>query len=162
MVVIGLYGAGSKGKSQTLRSVIQGLVDAGASCSDPRAVQAGGDVKCCLTTMEGKKICITTAGDTGDIQKENLVFVAQFGAIDAWITATKTRGFSVDEIWNSALNVNEVFWVPKTVCDHIYKQEKGKWDNSIQVEEDEALKKDQEDCNMFDAKRIGRLLKRLI
>ena len=162
MVVISLYESGSKGKSLTLERVIRELIDEGSLYSDFNSVQAGGDVRCYLETSDGKKVGVTTAGDDGNVQKEYLGFVSSVGAVDAWITATRTKGYSVEEVWKSSLGINEVYWVPKTVCDYTYKQEKGKRDNLAKAEPEEIIRKDQDVCNLLDSKRIVRLLKAMI
>lgn len=170
MIVISLYGSGNTGKTSTLRLVIDMLINNGATISktDPNNLDLTklakeADVKCCLTNTAGKKICITTSGDDGFQQTANKCFVHNCGSIDAWITASRNYGSSVDSIWDpSPFVVSEVFKVNKMNCCHIFREYGIRQYDWNRIEDVQTVKGDQDYCNQYDAKRIVRFLNKKI
>lgn len=161
MVVIALYGSANTGKTRTLRLLIDQLINQKGIFIEPTGIKPRGDVRCCIETSDKKRICITTAGDDGETQKDNKLFVANLQGVDIWITASRNSGGSVDEIWKNtsqAFPVNEVIWIHKISCEHVYRQFKGNWNNYSQVESNYVKESDYDFCNAHDAQRIARLI----
>ena len=159
MKVISLFGSANKGKTGTLRYLIDDLLKNGATLIDPQVLSVEGDVRCCIRTTQNGLIVITTSGDDLANQIENKRYVKRFQNVDVWITAARNYGGSVDAIWDpSIFPVNEVMWVKKIVYNPTFKLYNANWNTYAQVEGKQIIENDQEICNLYDAKRILRLI----
>lgn len=96
--IIALYGSGKKGKTSTLKKLIEEMrKDSSFSEEEEKAEQYLNDDERIICTYKNKKIAITTGGDTEDIIKENLAFFEEHEC-DILVTATRTKGKTVDYI----------------------------------------------------------------
>ena len=103
------------------------LINDGAIITFPKNVDlkkymAKTDVRCCLTTSSGKRICVTTYGDNDKMIVKNKEFVDSCNNVDVGITATRNYDSSIEAMWNHyPFSLSEVFRIPKIDCQHIYK-----------------------------------------
>lgn len=94
MRIIGLYGHGQCGKSETLNELKELLRKAGKSislsehpyCEMPETFE-----------YQGRIVCVAPAGDTREIVEANCRYFKQKGC-DVAISATRTKGGSVDAL----------------------------------------------------------------
>lgn len=111
MKIIGLYGRGGCGKSETLNRLKDLLRDAGKSVSsephswseDPEAFE-----------FKGKTICVAPAGDTSEIVKANCKYF-ESKRCDVAVSATRTKWGSVEALEDYAKRKKtEIEWVEKS------------------------------------------------
>lgn len=114
MVIIGLYGAASTGKTTTLKMVASELQKLGATVQATERVYDKPDNRFYIESLSGLRICITTVGDDKDIQQENVAFVRERGDVDIWITASRTSGGSTGPIADYAKEKDSsILWIKK-------------------------------------------------
>jgi Cdc6-like AAA superfamily ATPase len=100
--IIALYGAANTGKTTTLNYLID-LLKKAQSLSDYStiSIEDCGDKRHAdqrvVVEIQGLKIAITTSGDNGTELKRNIEYFKQ-NDCDIAITATRTRGYSVEEL----------------------------------------------------------------
>lgn len=118
MKIIGLYGRGKCGKSETLgiflRSLLRGinLSDAEVKFGKDKDMRESVD-------RHGIVVDICPPGDTYDIVKENIQFVKQ-NPCDILFTATRTRGKGYVALGNYAKSINaELVWIKKDYNDDL-------------------------------------------
>lgn len=111
MRIIGLYGHGNCGKSETLNELKELLRAAGKSislaehpyCDMPETFE-----------YKGLIVCVAPGGDTRDIVEENCRYFKIKGC-DVAISATRTKWGSVDALKEFAEKESlDIEWVPKS------------------------------------------------
>jgi len=90
--VIALYAAANRGKTTTLRKLIELL----SHISDNYEIYQSSE---CWAYFEikGKKVVVCTPGDSKEVIKDNIKY-AKKPECDIFVTATRTRGETTDEI----------------------------------------------------------------
>lgn len=111
MRIIGLFGHSNCGKSETLNEVKELLRAAGKSISkQPHPYSESPEI----FEYKGQVVCVAPAGDTRAIVEANCRYFKQKGC-DVAITATRTKGGSVDALNEFAANVGvEIEWTAKS------------------------------------------------
>lgn len=104
--IIALYAASNRGKTTTLKILIELL----ALVSEYYCVWEGSDAWGRFV-INGKKVSVCTSGDTGDIVKEN---IENYKDCDIFISASRTKGGTVNEIERLAEEESvEIDWIKK-------------------------------------------------
>lgn len=110
--IMAIYGPAGCGKTETLNNLKKLIIEnGGTSISDNLSFE--GDKKDAFN-YKGQIICVCPGGDTGDILKENFEYAIENNA-DIVITASRTKGASVDVIWDYSkkLSIKNVEWFHK-------------------------------------------------
>ncbi len=103
--ILGLYGAADKGKTRTLRMLIDLL--------NSRSISYSIDDTNEVCVYRGHTIVVTTRGDNADLIERNVEFMRKH-PWDIAITATRTRGGSCDTILAYAKEIDAVMvWKKK-------------------------------------------------
>ncbi|SEH62630.1 hypothetical protein [Xylanibacter ruminicola] len=118
MKIIGLYGRGKCGKSETLGIFLRSLLH-GINISDAE-VKFGKDKDMCESVdRHGIVVDICPPGDTDDIVKANIQFVEQ-NPCDILFTVTRTKGRGRKALDNYAKSINaELVWIKKNYNDDL-------------------------------------------
>ncbi|MCD8290801.1 MAG: hypothetical protein LUC91_04790 [Prevotella sp.] len=104
-VIIALCGAANRGKTITLLKLIDLLK--GNQTSEKRGDRRE------VCEYKGKRIVVTTPGDSGDVMSDNIQFMRE-NAWDLAVTATRTRGATQDLLIEYAKQVDaEIRWIYK-------------------------------------------------
>lgn len=107
-VIIALWGAQDTGKTTTLRKLAQEFLS---------LIEEEGDIQIAFP-YKGKRIVISTAGDDRDTVEEGAYLLKALKA-DILVTATRTKGCSVDELEKFEREIDtKALWIYKS---HLYK-----------------------------------------
>lgn len=110
MKIIALFGPQNVGKSATLLELINVISNSGGSVAVPTFNPSWGT----LLNYNGQLIGITTDGDSGQILQNNCKFFIN-NKCDIMITATRTRGATVDEVFSLSKTLPaELIWAAKS------------------------------------------------
>lgn len=118
MKIIGLYGRGECGKSETLGIYLRSLVY-GVDLS--KAEERFGSHKDMLESINrnGTIVDICPPGDTKKIVDKNIDFIKQ-NPCDIVFTATRTRGDGCEALKDYAQSINaELVWIKKVYNDEL-------------------------------------------
>ncbi|PWJ34778.1 hypothetical protein [Fibrobacter succinogenes] len=118
--IVALKGSENKGKSETLRIVIQKIREKYSSALYTPFEQDDKDEKCVFENLNGMKIGIETQGDPGYRLPKSLQDFAQM-LCNVIICACRTKGSTVDAI-KLYRNDYEIAYIKKTVSKIDFKQ----------------------------------------
>lgn len=133
--IIALFGAGSTGKTTTLKV----LIDRFRNNSEYRRVHIDNSRKNDVYAVferirSGVKIAITTAGDTPKEIRENIAYATKHGS-DVLITASRTSGQGVDVIYQQSLSHDFYpLFISKTYLSSIKPYKQGM--NNMQIQQE--------------------------
>lgn len=103
--IIGLYGIGHIGKATTLKQLLI-IFDPTFKCSPRRNIRK-------TLTINGKRICIATSGDSHDELEENCSYF-QKENFDIAITSTRSKGKSCERLAQMAREEStQIQWIEK-------------------------------------------------
>lgn len=103
--IIAFYAAADNGKTSTLQKVISHFKPDLKMNGDQRIV----------IEIQNKKVAITTFGDNAEEIEQNFKFAEQ-NYCEIWLTASRTKGCSVDMLYKIAKDhLLEIDWVKKAV-----------------------------------------------
>lgn len=111
--IVALRGSANKGKSETLRIVIQKLKEKYSSVSYKPFEQNDKDEKCVFDNLKGMKIGVETQGDPGCRLPKSLQDFTQM-MCDIIICACRTKGSTIEAI-ELYRNEYEITYIKKTV-----------------------------------------------
>lgn len=113
--IIGLWGAGNKGKTTTLNMLIEHLFK-NSEMNIVEDIDLETDRFVALT-WKGKRIAICTGGDNKEAEKDNIDFLKKQDA-DIFVAASRTKGGSVDKLEAFAKRQGiEIDWAEKTYAE---------------------------------------------
>lgn len=113
--IIGLWGAGNKGKTTTLNMLIEWYFE-NSNMNIVEDIDMETDRFVALT-WKGTRIVICTAGDYWESEEENIAFFKEQNA-DICVAASRTKGGSVDKLEAFAKRQGiEIDWIEKTYAE---------------------------------------------
>lgn len=118
--IVALKGRENKGKSETLRILIQKIREKYPSVSYIPYEKDDKDEKCVFDNLNGLKIGVETQGDPGYRQPQSLQDFAQMKC-DVIICACRTKGNTVKAI-ELYRNDYEIIYVKKSISKEQFKQ----------------------------------------
>lgn len=114
--IIGLWGAGNKGKTTTLNMLIEWYLKNPES-NDIFIKKFPSNDLAVAFTWKGTRIVICTAGDYWESEEENIAFFKEQDA-DIFVAASRTKGGSVDKLEAFAKRQGiEIDWIEKTYAE---------------------------------------------
>lgn len=115
MKVIALYGKANTGKTSTLNTVVERLKTLGARIIDTEKNDSNNaDRRYIIELDDGRRVCITTAGDYSETQDANYNFV-KVHKPEIWVTASHEKDGSIDSVKKSFQEgyTDYVIWIRK-------------------------------------------------
>lgn len=110
--ILALWDKGNRGKSATLRLLLDELKNAGGTVKS-REDLGYPDVRCVLRYL-GKTVGLTTRGDTRGVLEEDFAFL---GECDLYICATRSKDGSCDFVKEQAQNGTLIWCGKETLTD---------------------------------------------
>ena len=108
-LIIALCGVKNVGKTTTLNK----LIDLLSLIADSYGIERLRETRASFT-IRGRKVAVCTPGDTKDIIKDNISYFPDIDEYDVFVTASHTRGGTVEELESLAKKKDaKLIWIDK-------------------------------------------------